>query len=176
MCFRILRGASHFSYSLYGEDVFLLGLGTCLSLAMDFQVGSPHGKSFGNWVDFSGSGTCYDLALSKTWGDLSGSFQPSLLGLTECVFKLSIVVFLVGFTVDPLHGGNARVLDHLDFGQRLRRVKLAFSYEKFEAADHLSRVRDLINLKADIELRALESGLARSFPALGWWRKEIDQA
>ena len=53
------------------------------------------------------------------------------LGLTEGVCQLGIVddqiVVLVGLGVDLLLLGSCpRVLDHLDFGLRLGRVKIAF--------------------------------------------------
>ena len=49
------------------------------------------------------------------------------------------------------------------FGQRLWRVKLGFRNGNSEAASHLNRVGDMIDLGAIIKLRAGDVRLARSF-------------
>jgi hypothetical protein len=90
------------------------------------------------------------------------------LDLSASLFQVGIVdldIILVRVGLDLLLRCRARVLDLLNFEDRLRRVKLPFIIRNFEAFCCLCRVGDLLDLGAGagIEYSAGKGGLAGQF-------------
>jgi hypothetical protein len=61
-------------------------------------------------------------------------------------------------------GDRLGIVDYLDLWDRLRKVIIKAVFRSFELSSQLSRVSNLLDILAGIELRVGESGLAGDFP------------
>ena len=80
------------------------------------------------------------------------------------IASISILLDLRDRLVRISIGDRLGICDDLDIGDGLRRVIIEAVFRNFELSSQLSRVSNLLDILAGIELRVGESGLAGDFP------------